>query len=72
MLREFELLVASRGGQYRPPARLRRRIYPLPLAEDYTEVSATAVRDRVARGLAWEHLVPESIVPQVRAVYRRA
>jgi nicotinate-nucleotide adenylyltransferase len=69
MLQRFELLVAARGGEYLPPVEMRARIHPLRLAENYDSISATEVRRRIAAGLPWEHLVPESIVEQVRELY---
>jgi nicotinic acid mononucleotide adenylyltransferase len=64
MMEQFDLLVAERGGRFSHPHR------PLPLPADYGHVSATAVRERIARGEAWEHLVPPSIRDRVRAIYR--
>lgn len=72
MLEEFGLLVADRGGRYEPPAHLARRIRRLPLPADYSEISATEVRKRIAEGRAWAHLVPESIIEMVRQIYRPA
>ena len=69
MLEEFSLLVAERGGTYEPPAHLRHRVRQLPLAEDFSDVSSTEVRRRIAAGEAWEHLVPSAIVDQVRRIY---
>lgn len=69
MLDRFELLVASRGGEYSPPLAMRARIHPLRLPQDYDSISATEVRRRIAAGLPWEHLVPESIVAAVRKLY---
>src|SRR5437868_5394475 len=57
MLDMFDLRVASRGGDYRPPRELAHRIHPLPVDPGYEEVSATDVRERIARGDSWEHLV---------------
>ena len=69
MLERFELLVAERDGEYSPPAEMRARIHPLRLRENYDSISATEVRWRIAAGLPWEHLVPESIVAPVRELY---
>ncbi|MBI2680705.1 MAG: hypothetical protein HYX25_06830 [Candidatus Solibacter usitatus] len=69
MLERFELLVAARGGEYAPPAEMRARIHPLRLGENCDSISATEVRRRIAAGLPWEHLVPESIVAHVRELY---
>jgi nicotinic acid mononucleotide adenylyltransferase len=69
MLSEFELLVASRGGGFRPPPRFQARIHSLDLAGELEHVSSTLVRERIARGQSWEHLVPESIAQRVREIY---
>ncbi len=70
-LREFSLLVAPRGGAYIPPVTLRHAIRELPLSPEFEEVSATEVRDRIARGEPWRHLVPESIAETIEALYAR-
>jgi nicotinic acid mononucleotide adenylyltransferase len=69
MLSAFELLVAPRGGDFEPPAEFRDRIHRLGIRKDVADVSSTEVRDRIARGERWEHLVPERIVDRVRAIY---
>jgi len=69
MLEEFELLVTSRGGEYDAPPELRNRIHPVVLERDFDSVSATEVRRRIQLGEAWEHLVPETVVPLVREFY---
>jgi nicotinate-nucleotide adenylyltransferase len=69
MLAEFGLLVADRGGRYEPPPDLAERIRRLPLPGDYSEISATEVRNRIRAGRPWEHLVPEPIVELVRTIY---
>jgi len=68
-LRDYQLLVAPRGGPCEPPPALRGRIHALPMAQDYAEVSASEVRARIARGEEWEHLAPQRIVPLVREIY---
>lgn len=68
-LREYRLLVAPRQGLYAPPPELRSRVRALTPGEDCEELSATAVRERIARGEPWEHLVPEPIVEIVRGLY---
>lgn len=70
MLDEFDLRVASRGGEYEPPEHLAPRIHTLPIESGYDDLSATDVRERIARGERWEHLVPDAIVPLVRSIYR--
>ena len=69
MLREFELLVAPRGGEYQPPPELRGRIRCLGIQGEVEHVSSTEVRKRIALGEPWEHLVPETIAERVRGIY---
>jgi nicotinate-nucleotide adenylyltransferase len=69
MLREFELLVASRRGDFVPSPEFRRRIHALAINAGHDQVSSTEVRERIARGEPWEHLVPENIVERVREIY---
>jgi nicotinate-nucleotide adenylyltransferase len=69
MLNEFELLVASRSGEFVPPPEFDHRIHSLAMPARYDQVSSTEVRERIARGEPWEHLVPESIVERVREIY---
>jgi len=71
MLREFDLLVAARQGDYTPPTALARGIQPIPVPAEFGLVSATEVRMRVATGGSWEHLVPPMIRHQVRQIYSR-
>jgi nicotinate-nucleotide adenylyltransferase len=69
ILKEFQLLVASRQGDYSPPEHLRHRVQALRLASGFDEISSTEVRRRIAAGEPWEHLVPETIVELVRRIY---
>lgn len=69
MLREFELLVAPRGGVYEAPESFRGRIHALAADGAFEAVSSTEVRERIGRGEPWEHLVPEAIIERVRAIY---
>lgn len=69
MLQEFELLVASRHGEFAPPAEFRERIHLMDLAGEHDHVSSTEVRERIAQGKPWQHLVPESIVERVKQIY---
>ncbi len=72
MMKDFSLLVAERGGCYEAPAHLRHRVHGLALDEDFSEVSSTEVRRRVAAGEPWEHLVPAPIREHVRRIYAAA
>lgn len=69
MLEWFDLLVASRGGEYKPPPGLCASIRRLGLPPGLDEISATEVRRRIAAGEPWEHLVPASIITGVRRIY---
>jgi nicotinate-nucleotide adenylyltransferase len=69
MLGGFDLLVAARGGEYRAPPEIEFRVTPLVLAGEFDYVSASEVRERIQRGESWEHLVPEAIHSQVKAIY---
>ena len=69
MLDEFELLVAARGGEFNPPAQFEHRVHTLKLRGSHDQVSSTEVRERIARGEPWEHLVPASIVERVKEIY---
>ena len=71
MLQRFGLLVASRGGPYSPPPHLADRILPLAAPPDIETVSSSEVRERMARGEAWEHLVPGEVAGLVRGIYGR-
>jgi nicotinate (nicotinamide) nucleotide adenylyltransferase len=68
-LKEFELLVADRETPYSPPAELRHRIHSLKLHGDFSAVSATEVRGRIARNQPWRHLVPEAVAGLVERLY---
>jgi nicotinic acid mononucleotide adenylyltransferase len=69
MLREFDLLVARRDGDYIPPRELSSGIERLHLPDGFDLVSATEVRERIARGHEWEHLVPLAIRHRVVQIY---
>lgn len=69
MLAEFSILVAGRGGTYQAPPHLRHRVHPLELDADFSDVSSTEVRQRIAAGEPWEHLVPPAIAAHVRRIY---
>lgn len=69
MLQKFDILVAGRNGEYTPPAGLAWAIERLDLETGFDQVSASEVRDRLARGAPWEHLVPPPIRRRVRRIY---
>jgi nicotinate (nicotinamide) nucleotide adenylyltransferase len=71
-LKEFRLLVASREGEYVPPARYASRIQRVELAASFDEVSSSSVREAVALGSAWRHWVSERVAAEIdrRGLYQ--
>ncbi|MBS1858778.1 MAG: adenylyltransferase/cytidyltransferase family protein [Acidobacteria bacterium] len=69
MLREFELLVAPRGGEYCPDPAHSGAVRGMPLEPGCEGVSSSEVRRRIRTGEAWEHLVPTQIQDAVRKLY---
>ena len=69
MLEDFEMLVAPRSGDFQTPDKMQRRIRPLPVDGELSPISSTEVRERVSRGLPWEHMVPAEIIAMVRKIY---
>jgi nicotinate-nucleotide adenylyltransferase len=69
MLTEFSIIVAERGGTYEAPEHVRHRVHRLELDQDFSGVSSTEVRRRIAAGEPWQHLVPSAIVDRVRQIY---
>jgi nicotinate-nucleotide adenylyltransferase len=61
-LEVYELLVASRGGHYEPPAEIAGRVRSISLPPGIEEISSTEVRRRIKAGEPWRELVPASIV----------
>jgi len=69
MLREFDLLVAARNGEYRPSNGESGSFRQIAVDPSCEGVSASEVRRRIAAGENWEHLVPENIHARVREIY---
>jgi len=71
-LKEFRLLVASREGEYVPPARYASRIQRVELAASFDEVSSSSVREAVALGSAWRRWVNERVAAEIdrRGLYQ--
>jgi nicotinate-nucleotide adenylyltransferase len=69
MLAAFELWVAARGVAFDIPPEMRGRIHTLPLDAESQQISASEVRRRIARGDAWESLVPEPVRELARQIY---
>jgi nicotinic acid mononucleotide adenylyltransferase len=70
MLRGFGLLVAGRRGSYAPPAGFGEAIRGLELAGGHDAVSATAVRQGIARGERGELMVPAAAREMALGIYR--
>lgn len=68
-LEEFELLVAPRHGAYHPPPRFSGRVAHLDMPPGWSEISSSAVREKISRGERWEDLVPCEIAERVRRLY---
>jgi hypothetical protein len=69
MLRDFDLLVAARQGEYVPPPEFEWAIERLEILENWDAVSSSEVRCRIAQGRPWDQLVPAHIREEVRRVY---
>lgn len=65
----YDLLVAPRQGFYTPPAHLAHAVTALRVPADWDDVSSTHVRQAIAQGASWRHLVPEDIVEDVARLY---
>lgn len=69
ILGEFSLLVARRDAHFQPPTRLAKHIQTLHLDPGFEDISSTGVRQSIAAGEPWRHLVPEPIVEMVKTIY---
>jgi nicotinic acid mononucleotide adenylyltransferase len=69
MLRQFDVLVAARGGEYCPPENVANSFGRLELSGAWDQVSASEVRGRISRGQPWEHLVPAAVRRRVGEIY---
>jgi nicotinate-nucleotide adenylyltransferase len=68
-VRQYQLLVAARTGDYEPAEHHAERIKRLPMESGWDDVSSSEVRRRIAAGEDWRALVPPSIAHLVEAVY---
>ncbi len=66
-LQEFQMLVAPRDGPYTPPPEFAARIHQLDTPPALHDCSASVVREAIAAGQPWDHLVP----PPAAAIIRR-
>jgi nicotinic acid mononucleotide adenylyltransferase len=60
-LREFRIVVASRRGEYEPPPEISSRILSVDLDEELQKLSSSEVRDALASGRPWRHMVPPAV-----------
>jgi nicotinate-nucleotide adenylyltransferase len=72
-LEEFQMLVASREGEYTPPPEFAGRIRDIDMPRDFDGISSSAVRKAIEHDYEWEKLVPESVARLIRGenLYRR-
>lgn len=68
-LQEYNLLVAARNGDLDPPPHLAPHIHTLRLAEDYNNISATALREKIRQGADWKDHTPAAIHDRVLSLY---
>jgi nicotinate-nucleotide adenylyltransferase len=69
MLRQFDLMVAARGGPLETVPIIRHAVEHLTMAGHFDHVSSSEVRERIAQGLPWEHLAPAGARELVRRAY---
>lgn len=71
LLKQFDLLVAARSGEYCPSERLLSSCARLELNGAFDHVSASEVRSRIGKGESWEHLVPAAVRRRVGEIYAK-
>jgi nicotinate-nucleotide adenylyltransferase len=69
MLRQFDFLVAARSGEYHPSEAHSKSFTGVEIGCNLDHVSASEIRARIAKGEAWEHLVPPGVQKRVREIY---
>jgi cytidyltransferase-like protein len=69
LLRRHRLLVASRNGEYEAGRDRGDRIVRLAMGRDWSEVSSSEVRRRIADGEAWSGFVPPVLAGMVKDLY---
>jgi nicotinate-nucleotide adenylyltransferase len=65
-LEEFQMLVASREGEYTAPPEFAPHIHRIRMPPAYDEVSSSAVRKAIEQRSDWESLVPAAVAMQIR------
>lgn len=65
-LREFQMLVASREGEYSVSSEYTARIHLLQMPAGYDEDSSSVIRELILAGGDWERLVPEGVARRIR------
>ena len=64
-LREFTLLVGSRGGAYRPPPELSGAVQTFDLDSAFERISSSAVREAIAAGRPWRETLPRGVAERI-------
>ena len=65
-LEEFQLLAASREGDYEPPPALRGRVHAVRLPAEWSGISASAVREAISQDQDCGPLVPPAVARMIR------
>lgn len=68
-LSECRILTTQRQGEWRAPDVLAPYFDWLKVDQEIVSISSTLVRERIAAGKDWEHLVPPGIVAKVWEFY---
>ena len=61
-LEDFQLLVASRRGNYLSPPHLKERIHTIRMPAECDTISASAVRKAISQRKDWKRFVPLPVV----------
>jgi nicotinic acid mononucleotide adenylyltransferase len=69
LLRRHRLLVASRNGEYDCGADRGGRIARLAMGRDWSDVSSSEVRRRIADGEEWHGLIPPILTHMIQDLY---
>jgi nicotinate-nucleotide adenylyltransferase len=71
-LREFQMIVAARRGDYQPPPELAARVRCVDFDQELQAISSSQVREAIAAGRPWRHQVPPAVARLIedRKLYR--
>ena len=66
-LREFQMVVAARQGEYLPPPKFADRIHAIDLEPNLQRISSSRVREAISAGEEWRHLVPAAVAGRIES-----